>query len=463
MRTYIHTFLRFLLTVKPLVWVLSAAILIRIVFFIVVAQSQPQGLGNEVNDGMHYLKLAQSILNHQSYAIQYPNGEIKDFFRPPAYPLFIAFTLFLDKSLQFLIYLQILLSAGTVFFIAQTAKYIFKSKNYLLPAVLYAVEPNNIAYCTYISSETLFVFLWIFALFLFFKAWQEKKAVFLYISASLFVFSLYTRPIAQYGLYLTSFFMLYAMFKRIFTLKQGVIYISIILILPCVWSFRNYVHTKHFVFTAQKGWQTLFFYCASVEQHITGQGFEETQIQFFNRYPTEYIKKHHIAVTDTTNLLVLTNAITFEDDRYFQQEAKKYFLSHKLDFVHSFIKGTTYMLFGVGNWTWETYLGNLQKRGLKQVFDEPSLIQKLKSQFVRDTVQQTLFRILHCIFLLMVYTLFLRNVYVFRRNVYMYFLILLMLYMMILVAIVMENRYRIPIIAMMSMLGFYDKSLKSKR
>lgn len=458
MHMCIERFSAFFTQNKLFIWIFTGAILIRIVFFVVFTHSQPQGLGNEVNDGMHYLKLAQSIITHGSYSIQYPNGEIKDFFRPPGYPLFIAFTLLIDKSLQLLIYLQILLSAGTAVLIAYIAKSIFKAKNYLLPGILYTIEPNNLAYCTYISSETLFVFVWIMAVFLFLKAWNTQKNVYLYSSAILFVVSLYIRPIAQYGLYLTLFFAGYAVFRRIFTLKNLVFYAFLIFALPSVWSLRNYVHTGHFVFTAQKGWQTLFFYCASVEQHITGQGFEETQIQFFNRYPTEYIKKHNIIVTDTTNLLTLTNAITFEDDRYFQQQAKKYFLSHKADFLRSFLKGSTYMLFGVGNWTWESYLGTLEKRGLKQVFDEQGFWQKIKHQFIRESTGQTAFRILHFILLIVIYALFLRNVYQFRRNTNFYFVLSLIAYMMILVAIVMENRYRIPIVAMMSVLCFYDRN-----
>lgn len=434
------------------------SILIRIVFFVLITHQKPQGLGNEVNDGMHYLKLAQSLITHYSYAIQYPDGEIKDFFRPPAYPVFIALTLWIDKSLHLLIYLQILLSALTSVLIAYTAKYIFNAKSYFLPAILYTIEPNNIAYCTYISSETLFVFIWILAIFLFLKAWRDKKPLYLYLSAFAFVLSLYTRPIAQYGLYLTLFFVGYATYKRIFSIKHLLIYTVLILSLPALWALRNYVHTHHFTFTAQKGWQTLFFYCASVEQHITGQGFEQTQIQFFNRYPTEYLKKHHITVTDTTNLLTLTNAITFKDDAYFQQEAKKYFLTHKIDFVRSFVKGSLYMLFGVGNWTWESYLGELEKRGLKQVFDEPGLWQKIKHQFVRKSTPQTIFRILHFVFLLILYFLFIRNVYLCKNNVNTYFLLSLILYMMVLIAIVMENRYRIPVIAMMCITAFYNKN-----
>jgi hypothetical protein len=458
MHTHIQRFFLFLTRLKPLFWVFTGTILIRIVFFVIVTQSQPQGLGNEVNDGMHYLKLAQSLISHRSYAIQYPNGEIKDFFRPPAYPLFIAFTLLTDNTLQLLIYLQILLSASTVIVIIYTAKTILKAKNYLLPGILYAIEPNNIAYCTYISSETLFVFVWILAIFLFLKAWQDKKTSFLYLSAIFFVLSLYVRPVAQYALYISLFFVGYALYRRIFTYKNGLVYILIIFALPMLWNLRNYTHTGHFVFTAQKGWQTLFFYCASVEQHITGQGFEETQIQFFNRYPTEYIKKHHIIVTDTTNLLTLTNALTFEDDRYFQQEAKKYFLAHKADFMRSFLKGGIYMFFGVGNWTWETYLGRLEKRGLKQVFDEKGFWKKIKHQFIRESITHTAFRMLHFILLIVIYTLFLRNVYLFRKNFALYFVLSLMVYMMVLVAIVMENRYRIPIIAMMSVLCFYHKN-----
>lgn len=450
----------FLLNDKSFFYLFLGAIFIRVIFFVVVTKSQPQGLGNEVNDGIHYLKLAQSLITHQSYAIQYPNGEVKDFFRPPAYPIFIACTLLIDKTLQVLIYLQILLSASTVLCIAYIAKYTFKAKNYLLPGLLYAIEPNNIAYCTYISSETLFVFVWITAVYYFFKAWQEKKSLSLYISGFLFVLSLYVRPIAQYSLYLTLFFVAYGIYKHIFKVKHILVYAIVILMLPSIWALRNYVHTQHFVFTAQKGWQALFFYCASVEQHITGQGFEETQIQFFNRYPTQYIKKQNITVTDTTNLLTLTNAITFEDDVYFQKEAKKYFLSHKMDFVRSFFKGSAYMLFGVGNWTWESYLGSLQKRGLKQVFDEQGFWQKIKHQFIRQSVPQTMFRVLYFIFLVFVYTLFLRNLYAFRRNISVYFLLSLIVYMMILVAIVMENRYRIPIIAMMLTLTFYDLERK---
>ncbi|MCS7077203.1 MAG: glycosyltransferase family 39 protein [Bacteroidia bacterium] len=431
--------------------------MIRIVFFVVIAHNQPQGLGNQVNDGDHYLKLAQSILTHQSYAIQYADGEIKDFFRPPGYPIFIALTLLLDKSLHLLIYIQILLSALTAFLIGYLSKVVFKAKFYAFPAALYAIEPNNIAYCTYISSETLFVFIWILALTLFLIAWNRKSGRILCISGIMWVLSLYVRPIAQYGLYLTLFFVLYASFTRLFVWRDSLFYLLIILILPGLWALRNYIHTGHFVFTAQKGWQSLFFYCASVEQHITGKGFEETQIEFFNRYPTEFMKKHHVIVTDTTNLLRLTNALTFEDDFYFQQEAKKYLIYHYRDFLHSFFKGAIYMLFGVGNWNWEAYLGTLQKRGIKQVFEEKSLAKQIERQFLRSSAAQTIFRIVHFIFLCCVYALFLWNVYRYRRCFILYILVGFIVYMMVLVAIVMENRYRIPIIAMMMILSFYGE------
>lgn len=428
-----------------------SVILIRLLFFLMVVKGAPQGLGNAFDDGAHYTKLAESILTEGTYGIRYGQELWKDYFRPPGYPLFLAIVFGLTKhSFVAVILLQIVLSGLTALGIIRLAQLLFPNSRYTyLAGIFFAIEPNSIAFCTYISSETLFTTCWIWALTLFVRAIQQKKTFYLYLSALVFVAALYTRPIAQYALYIACVVLVIYTIKKYFRVSQSLVFGILIFGLPSLWSWRNYTQSGHFTFTAQKGSQALFFYCASVEQHRTGQGFEETQILFFNRYPTQYMRTHHIVATDSTNLLQLTTNITFEDDLIYQKEAKNYLKTHFRSFLFSMVKGTIYQLFGVGNWTWENYLGTLEKRGLKQVFDHTQPSNFLTTQFIRSTWQQSLFRILHFCFLLILYGWVGYTIIKQPFSWITLYLGINIVYLMVLVAIVMENRYRIPIMVIL--------------
>ena len=143
-------------------------------------------------DTYGYLAPAQELVRSGRFAI---DGK-PDIFRTPGYPLLLVIGVALGRPEIITVALQILLSCATVYAVYRLARTTLDSEcAAVTAAMLYAVEPYAVLYCSQLMTETLFTFLITWALVFLVQFLQNSRWTSLTSTAFLVSFSILVRPI----------------------------------------------------------------------------------------------------------------------------------------------------------------------------------------------------------------------------------------------------------------------------
>lgn len=147
-------------------------------------------------DSMAYENLAGNLLAGKGYVDTRPFQIIDvSLARTPGYPLFLAaiHALFPDNKL-ILILIQQLLGIMTVFFVYRIGERLIDEKAGWQAAAITAVHPWLAIYGNMVMTETLFMFLFILAIFFLVDALQKKSSGKIFLAGALFGMSILVRP-----------------------------------------------------------------------------------------------------------------------------------------------------------------------------------------------------------------------------------------------------------------------------
>jgi hypothetical protein len=134
----------------------------------------------------------------------FENGEFaqegkSELYRTPGYPAFVGLNYFLGLGFFAVLFVQVLLSTASVYFLYSLAlKISGNKKTALLAGLIYAFEPLSIIYCSYLLSETVFVFCLLAFMNAFYGFIQKQDLKLLSLAAVMLTASMFVRPISYH-------------------------------------------------------------------------------------------------------------------------------------------------------------------------------------------------------------------------------------------------------------------------
>lgn len=194
------------------------------------------------SDSQVYAKLANNLVHYRVFSNQDAPPFHPDSNRTPGYPLWVAFIQATFGSLKAVSVTQIIMTALTSLLILAIGKKFFSQGIGFMAALLYILDPVTMLHSLIISTEVLFIFLLLIALYLLFFA--ERKRVFL--SGITLGFVALVKPI---GLFLPFIFIPFFALTQIKTHAMKKVFMGFILfisgyaIVVSPWVIRNKVAT----------------------------------------------------------------------------------------------------------------------------------------------------------------------------------------------------------------------------
>jgi 4-amino-4-deoxy-L-arabinose transferase-like glycosyltransferase len=428
-----------LLKQKDLLWILLLALVVRLVYFLVIAITNPDGF--YVYDSYGYWQLAENLRTSGVFSQSFSAPLQPDYYRTPLYPLFILFAEIIQIDTLPVITLQILLSLATVYYTYQLAQLLLQNKSIaVIAALIMALDIPSIVFSNLIMTETLFSTLLISGVFYFVKYTKTSSIKNLIVSSVFIGLALLCRPI---GIFLPFFF---ALFTIVFFWHQkgkailhSVLSLAVVLLTISPWLIRNKLEFNRYflsVISAHnfQNFQAAVIYAEVLEIPIndarctlrwkTFQEFEGDA----NTQPYEYAK--HIQ-KDAFSIL-------FEYPKILLR-------NHAEQLLHFFIKPTRNYIDVQLGYVKNTYDGITKK---------PSMINHLLTKSSKLTIG-----LVGCqlIVLALIYVSSLFSIITFKKNkmvvCFLFFILLILCFANLTIPNVTEARFRIPVMPFIAILS----------
>jgi len=266
---------------NPLLRILTFAFVLRLGLPILAWILHPQSPDIfYAADSDSYIKPALELAATGKFNNYY--DKLPELFRTPGYPLFLVPGVWLGKVEAVAIFLQVLLSCLTAYYIYQTALLLFKRERIaLLCAGIYTIEPLSVLFTSKILTETLFSAVFTIFLYYFLRYVESKKFLDLAIAALLLVLSAYIRPISYYLPVLIFLGMIVWVVwqepnkKRLLLHSVGFLLISVSLL--GIWHGRNLLVANYPGFSSVNGVNLYYWTGPAIEANKTGEKFDQIQ------------------------------------------------------------------------------------------------------------------------------------------------------------------------------------------
>ncbi|MFT5387330.1 MAG: hypothetical protein ACI9E5_000457 [Candidatus Omnitrophota bacterium] len=230
---------------------IGVALVIKLLLFLYAESFAPEA--KFMLDTQWYLQSAESFAHHGVFARSVSQDGLiyHETFRTPGYPLFLSvFHYQCHIPFSGIIVIQIILSIITAGIVFKTVQ-LFCEKAAALSAFIILFDPSTTIHSMFLLTDTLFVFLLTIFLYFFVKFIKFKSLRCLVLSALILALASYVRPVSYFlGLGMSLFMVVFM--ARHFGFKiigYSLIFLTIIYGLIGVWHYRNYIHTKSFVFS----------------------------------------------------------------------------------------------------------------------------------------------------------------------------------------------------------------------
>ncbi|MBN2105762.1 glycosyltransferase family 39 protein [bacterium] len=230
---------------QPMTFVFIGALVLRLLFGIMVTGfNSPEGFDSE-----QYIEYAQNLLDGKGYVkIRYAILDEVRSVRMPLYPLFLAGCFKISGfNFIFVRILQCLMGALLSVQVFLIAKMVFNRKTAFIASVIAAVYPNFLRWTNWIATETLFIFLLMWGVYLLIQYFKTDHVRFLILSGIFLGLSVLTR--ATSFTYVILLFPVFLIHHKLFfksVQKWGILF-GIVLLILSPWSIRNTLIHGHFV------------------------------------------------------------------------------------------------------------------------------------------------------------------------------------------------------------------------
>ena len=190
-------------------------------------------------DSQGYLVLAKNMLAGHGASMAAEAPYLPDSIRTPLFPLLIAAASLFSKSIVLVLFVQVLLSMGTAFFVWRIADvWIGTARGKLIALALFAFEPLAVFFSLPLITEPLFTFLLTAGIYFFLRAMEDNHARNAIIAGAAWALAALTRPIAQFLPLIGVFFLFFSAKRRIGARNAALFFCTFLLVIS-PWVYRN--------------------------------------------------------------------------------------------------------------------------------------------------------------------------------------------------------------------------------
>ncbi len=266
---------------RPLLLVLSAALLLRLIVFFAVYE-KPEIITS--HDAAEYLSLAKNMVDNRVFSRSEKPPFLPEATRTPGYPAFITpFYIFFGNALLApLLLSHIFIGVLTVFFTFILGKLFFGKNIGLIAAAFFALSPISIIMTGRAYSDTLFVCCFTLCIILLYYSLKFNKWLPALACGSLLSVTVLIRPICI--VIIPAVFVIY-LFRQPFGSgwKKAVIVLIVSMVLPLFWMQRNNNVFDRFSLASISGGNLLNYNTTGTEAHRRGVSFSESRRQLNDR------------------------------------------------------------------------------------------------------------------------------------------------------------------------------------
>jgi len=415
---------------KRLTFILFVALLLRLGFFFVEAPWDEDVLKNTllVRDALLYHNLSLQLL--ESFSLD-------DFIVKvtPGYPFFLygIYAIFGVQPWVVLI-VHMLCDLVSILFVYGIGRAFFREPIALLAAFLFAVDPHKILYGACIYSETLFLTLFLAAVYFLIKGVREAKTV-PYAASALFLgMATMVRTISMYyvAIILLVVF-LNARWTAVQRLKHACLYVFLFLLTLIPWMVRNEAVYGHFKLVAHEGLVLLRIHATYTEVEKSGRNGDEIFEEFKRTAVAKGWKK---------------GRNPYENDKIYTEVALDYLKENKVYLLRRHIKGILNIYMGLNTELISKMLRIDTKRLDFELYGSPGVMESITRFFRSKTRSEICIGLAIALFLLFCYvSALVGGICILKEKEYILFMILVatILYFNNLNGVLGNDRYKVPV------------------
>lgn len=430
---------------KPLLIILLLAALIRLILCFAILIKNPDGI--YVHDSYGYWNIGYNL----TYSGVFSQSETfpldPDYYRTPVYPLFIAFTELIGPEGYSIIFLQIIVSVLTCYFVNRIAL-LFTNNSFIsnAAALIVAIDLPSVALTNLVLTETLFTFLLVLCFYFFLRYFQKEKISMLVYAAIFSGALILCRPIAFFIPFLFSAILIFIFYKRInYLFKHLIVYSGIVLLTVSPWLVRNKITFDHFFLSVIREHNLLNYQAGAVYAEVSGEPLPRTQSYLRWKTFKEFKGNAHEQ--------------PYEYAKFIEKEAWSIISDNPGIFLKEQVRQVTYFFFKPARAFFEIQLGNWGQ-GYNTIPKEFSVFDNFWNGTGKITKALVLFQLFLMTF---VYIAFVFGILYMKKN-HLYLPLLLFLFTIACFSLmnlppITEARFRVPVvplIAIVSACGLYS-------
>ena len=349
------------------------AVFVRILLFSAVYEHENYNLYPSFPASDGYYTMAQNLLAGRGLSEKSSPPFSLSAHRTPLYPLFISGIVYLSESYWGVLVVQIILGGFIPVLGWLVTKRIFVSQKLATTtALILAAEPFSASLSSVLLTETLFTFLFLFAMIFFFSYLQNERYRNIILASIFLGLITLTRPTTLYLPAILIFFLLWRWGKRL-SFRSGIhltTFLVFFFLVLSPWLYRNY---------------RLF--------HVPIISTTSTQSLYFHLVPSAIALDNHIGLSEMESKFLSDQKFTYDDivpknTRKFQTSAFEILKKHPYGLMQSLL------ITAVTFFTHDGYLEILNRLGFLTDLriERPSIVALFESPQQTTALIQTLVR-----------------------------------------------------------------------
>jgi len=257
--------------------IFTVAIIVRLLFCVTGYVTEGPRYFMTYSDSHGYLTIATNLVERRGFSMSEIAPFEPDSIRIPGYPYFLAFSLLLFGNPWLAILIQILLGAFTPLLLYEVLRrFQFTKRVALIVAGIIAIEPLQAAFSVFLTSESIFIFLFLGSLLLMLEYLPKRSVALLFGSAVLWGLATIVRPIALYTLLLFALFILWhGGWRTAKAWSHAGAYLLIGFIVLAPWMTRNLLYFNSFQLSAVPYYNMYVWHGGSVRAMHKGTAFDK--------------------------------------------------------------------------------------------------------------------------------------------------------------------------------------------